>query len=80
MTKFRVFSPAVGRPGSGFYRAREDFGTVEAPSAMRALDILAGRIGVPHIERHHSIAVLGVGSIKVEPVEPGGEAPSDRLE
>lgn len=73
MTEFRVFSPAVGQPGTGYYRAREDFGTVEAPSAMRALDIIAERIGVHHIERHHSIAVLGVGSIKVEPVNDDKE-------
>lgn len=68
MTKnktYRIYSPAVGRPGLCYYRPERTFGTIEAPTKMRALDGVAKLIGEQHIERHHKIAVLGIGSITV---------------
>jgi hypothetical protein len=63
---YRVFAAAIGRPGTDMYVPRQDFGTVQAPNAMRALDIVAERIGERHQERHQSIPVMGVGSVMVE--------------
>lgn len=51
------------------YTPRRDFGTVTAESDMRALDIVADRIGAIHIARHQTIAVMGVGSIAVERID-----------
>lgn len=69
MTTYRIISPAIGRPGTSIYRERLTFGTIEASSKMEALDRLAHTLGVTRIRRTHSIPVMGMGSVTVEPVE-----------
>lgn len=68
MTTFRIYAAAVGRPGSAIYKPRQDFGTIEAESEMRALDLVAEKIGERHLPRTRSIPVMGIGSIKVEAI------------
>jgi len=68
MTKFKIISMQVGRPGASIYKPAETLGYIEAPSKMRALDAVAEKIGARHMPRTHTIPVLGIGSITVEEV------------
>ena len=78
MTLWRIYSMPVGRPGTAHYKPREDFGTIDGDTEMRALDNLCARIGQPRIPRTRSIAVMGIGSLKVEKITPSGDGEAAR--
>lgn len=57
---------SIGSPGTTGYKPREDYGTIQGETEMRALDNLCARIDQARIPRTFSVPVLGIGSLKVE--------------
>lgn len=68
MKTWRIYSVSIGSPGTTGYKPRQDYGTIEGATEMRALDNLAARIDQPRVRRTFSIPVLGIGSLKVEEI------------
>lgn len=68
LRRFRVYRAAIGRPDCAYYKAREDYGVIVATDELRALDELAAQLDVTRVRRTRSVAVLGVGSLKVEAI------------